>query len=253
RQMSQLAPLTNEIKDKFKDNPQEQQARIMGLYKEYGINPMAGCGPMLLQMPLFFTIYQCMLLYQFEFQKGTFLWLNRSMSEQTNGFIAPNLGQVDYILIVLYGISMVISTLLTPVSDPTQIKQQRLIGVGMSVFFTILMFTGSFPVPAAFVLYWTFTNILATAQALRTYRLPAPPLVKVNAPGGGVYPTAGTSKWMQKLEELQRQAEAQNSARQGGSGGSSTRAKTNGPLSGTIIETHTKTGTPAKHKPKKRK
>jgi YidC/Oxa1 family membrane protein insertase len=45
------------------------------------------------------------------------------------------------------------------------------------------------PLPSAFVLYWVFTNVFATIQMLRAYRMPAPPLVKVNAPGGGVYPT----------------------------------------------------------------
>ena len=63
----------------------------------------------------------------------------------------------------------------------------------MSVMFTVMMFTGVFPVPAAFVLYWIGTNVLATIQSLRAYRLPLPPLVKVNAPGGGVFPTGGAA------------------------------------------------------------
>ena len=63
-------------------------------------------------------------------------------------------------------------------------------GVGVAVIFTIFMFTGAFPVPAAFVLYWIFTNVLATLQSMRAYRLPLPPLVKVNAANGGVFPVA---------------------------------------------------------------
>src|SRR6185312_17302336 len=97
-----------------------------------------------------------------------------------------NLGELDPILIVIYGITMLSSTLLAPVSDPSQIKQQRLMGVGISFVWTIFMFF--WPVPSGFVLYWTFTNILSTAQSLRAYRLPLPPLRKVNAAGGGVYP-----------------------------------------------------------------
>jgi YidC/Oxa1 family membrane protein insertase len=188
RQMSQLGPLVAEIKDQYKDKPQKQQdmnKEVMELYQQYGINPMAGCMPALFQMPLFLMVYQSMLHYRFEFQKGTFLWINPSASSATHGFIARNLGEKDYILIVLYGISMLVTTLLTPVSDPSNAKQQRMMGVSMSVLFGIMMFF--WPVPAAFVLYWTFTNILATSQSLRAYRLPLPPLVKKNAPNGGVF------------------------------------------------------------------
>ena len=234
RQMSQLAPMMKEIKEKY--TPQESQMKIMELYREYGINPMAGCGPALVQMPLFLFVYQCMLYYQFEFQKGTFAWINPTTSAATNGFIAPNLGQVDVILIVLYGISLCASTLLQPVSDPTQVKQQRMIGLSFAILMPIFMLLGFFPVPAAFVLYWTFTNVLATAQSLRAYRLPMPPLVKVNTAAGGTYPQKG-GFWA-KLQEQARQAqEAQGDQKHG---------STNGTLTGS-------TGAPAKHKPKKRK
>jgi YidC/Oxa1 family membrane protein insertase len=187
RQMSQLTPLTNELKEKY--TGQELQVKIMELYKEYGMNPMQGCLPMFIQMPLFLLIYQAMLHYRFEFQKGTFLWVGSSLVNHFPGIVAKNLGERDYPLIVIYGISMIITTLLTPVSDPSNAKQQRMMGLSMSVMFAIMMFF--WPIPSAFVLYWIFTNILATSQSLRAYRLPLPPLVKVNAPGGGVYPTNG--------------------------------------------------------------
>ena len=253
RQMSQLVPLTNEIKQKYKNDQQTQQQKVMELYREYGINPLAGCFPALIQMPLFLTIYQCMLRYQFTFVKGTFLWINPVTSASTHGFIGPNLGQQDYILIVIYGITMVIATLLTPVSDPTQATQQRLMGVGVSLIFTVFMFTGAIPVVAGFVLYWTFTNILATAQSLRAYRLPMPALVKINAPGGGVLPKK-SSKWQQMMDKMMEEQKKIQDQKGGtpalddktNKGGSS---KNNSD----IIDEVPKTGTPAKHKPKKRK
>jgi len=229
RKMQQLAPLVKEIKAEFTDkngkttNQAELQQRTMGLYKEYGINPLAGCLPAGIQFPLFITVYQFMLRYQFAFRNGTFLWVNPKASLATHGFLAPTLGDRDYVLIILYGITMVFSTLLMPVTDPTQIKQQRLMGIGMGLLFTFFMFTGAFPTPAAFVLYWVFTNLLATAQSLRAYRLPIPPLEKVNTQPGGVFPMAPFGK-----------------------------PGTNGKASGTI-EIPKSTGTPAKHKPKKRK
>ena len=245
RQMSQLVPLTNEIKEKYKDEPQLQQQKVMELYREYGINPLAGCFPAFLQMPLFLTVYQFMLHYQFAFQAGTFLWINPSVAKLTHGITAPNLGELDYPLIVIYGITMLVSVLLAPVSDPTQAKQQRAMSVGMSILFSVFMFF--WPLPSAFVLYWTFTNILSSLQSYRAYRLPMEPLQKVNAAGGGVYPKSPVAgKWMKMMEDFQAQAAAQQ-GEQGKNGSTK-------PGTGQVISNgEVKTGTPAKHKPKKRK
>lgn len=217
RQMQQLLPLINELKEKYKGNQAELQVKTMELYKTYGINPMAGCFPALLQMPLFLFVYQCMVHYRFEFRNGVFLWITPSVAANTNGITAPNLGEMDYPLLVIYGVSMVISTLLSPISDPTQAKQQRLMGVGVSVFVTIMMFF--WPLPSAFVLYWICTNLLSTFQSLRAYRLPVAPLVKVNAPNGAVFPGAVT----------------------------------NGASNGHVGELFKKTGTPKTQKPKKKR
>ncbi|MEI8281930.1 MAG: YidC/Oxa1 family membrane protein insertase [Armatimonadota bacterium] len=233
RQMSQLSPLMTKIKEEFKDDPQEMNKRVMALYKEYGLNPAAGCAPAFVQMPLFLTVYQCMLLYQFEFQKGTFAWINPTTSLATHGFTAPNLGTQDAILIIVYGISMIISQMLTPVSDPSQKRQMRLMGIGISVLFTFFMFTGAFPVVSGFVLYWTFTNIFATAQSLRAYRLPLVPLQKVNTKDGGVYPQDPTDMfpWMKKAAGKDKPTPP-------------TKGKSN-------VDPSKKTGKPQQHKPKK--
>lgn len=228
RQMSQLTPLVNEIKEQYKpkdgkplplEKQNEMNQRVMGIYSEYGLNPMAGCWPAFLQMPLFLLIYQSMLHYRFEFEKGTFLWINESVGKATDGFLAANLGQKDYLLIVIYGASMIVTTLLTPVSDPTNAKQSRMIGLLMAVMFSIMMFF--WPVPSAFVLYWVFTNVLATAQSLWIYKLPLAPLQKKNTKPGGVIPQpTGLGKF-----------------------GGQTNVKPSGEV---------KTGVPQKHKPKKK-
>lgn len=194
RQMSQLSPLMSEIKEKYKrkdgkpltmQESQEQNQEMMGLYSQYGINPASGCFPMLLQLPLFLMVYQSMLHYRFEFEQGLFLWINPTLSQNTTGFIAANLGQKDYILLTLYAISMIATALLMPVSDPMNAKQQRIMGISISGIFGVMMFF--WPVPSAFVLYWTFTNVLATAQSLYSYRLPVEPLKqKVSAAGGAI-------------------------------------------------------------------
>lgn len=221
RQMSQLSPLMNEIKEKYKrkdgkpltmQEQQEMNQEMMGLYSQYGINPASGCFPMLLQLPLFLMIYQAMLHYRFEFENGFFLWISPGLSQSTNGFIAANLGQKDYILLTLYAISMVATALLMPVSDPLNARQQRIMGVSISGIFGVLMFF--WPVPSAFVLYWTFTNILATAQSLYSYRLPVQPLQKKVSAAGGAIP---------------------------------------GPMNGIVKNPPAKTGVPQRHQPKKKK
>lgn len=247
RMMSQLAPLTKDLKEKYGNDAQQLQLKTMELYKEYGLNPMAGCAPAFVQMPLFLTVYQAMLLYQFEFQKGNFLWINEATSKATNGFIAPNLGSQDAILIIIYGISMVISQFLTPVSDPSQVKQMRLMGIGISVMFTVFMFTGAFPVVSGFVLYWTFTNILATFQSLRAYRLPLPPLQKVNTIHGGTLPNDPPfgMGWLKNFPQPP-------TGNPGGSAGSAKSTPKSTQTNGkTDIKTSTKTGKPKQHKPKK--
>lgn len=271
RKMSQLTPRLKEIKEKFADDQVEMNKRSMELYSKYGINPFAGCLPAVVQMPLFLTVYQCILHYQFEFTKGYFLWINPTTSAATHGFFAPNLGQQDYVLITIYAITMVISTLLTPVTDPTQAKQQRMIGVSAAVIFPVMMLLRLFPVVSGFVLYWTFTNLFSMAQSLRAYRMPMEELKEVNAPGGGVFPgSKPKSKMAQMMEDLQRMAEEEQRRKQGGDdetgGGSARKPKSGGPQGGLgggkisparpVGQTDGGsggTGTPAKHKPKKRK
>ncbi len=237
RQMTQLAPLVKDLKEKFKNDPAQLNVKTMELYREYGVNPLAGCFPALIQMPLFLGVYQCMLHYQFEFSNGTFLWINREMSKSTGGFVAPNLGQLDYILVLVYGVSMVITTLLQPITDPNNIRQQRMIGLAFAIFVPVSLLFGIFPVAGAFVLYWTFTNILATAQSLRVYRMPIQPLMKVNAPGGGVYPGKPKGKWMEFFEKMQDASNEQ--------------AQRSTPTKSDTDEGSK--GKPAQHKPKKRK
>lgn len=212
KQMMQLQPLVKEIKEKY-TNKQGQvtdsvamQKDTMGLYSDYGINPAAGCGPALLQLPLFLLVFQSMLHYRFEFLKGTFLWINPGSHAAMGNFVAPNLGQSDTILLVIYGISMVIATYLQPVNDPSNAKQQRVMGVAVSVAVTVMMFF--YPLPSAFVLYWIFLNLFSTAQSLRAAKLPVPPLTKVATSAGGARAKSG---FFQKLmEESERQMNEKN-------------------------------------------
>lgn len=204
RQMQQLLPRIKEIKAAYPKDSATQQKETMAVYKEYGINPMMGCIPLVIQTPFFIAIYDCMLRYRFEFQHGTFLWVNPVTSAATHGFIAPNLGQQDTILLILYTLTMLSSQLLMPVSDPTNAKSQRIMGVVMSIAIPGTMLLGFYVLPSAFVLYWTFTNIIATIQALLAYRQPVPPLERVLTADGGLIPGRKQSFWEKMQGDLER-------------------------------------------------
>lgn len=174
KRMALLQPFIKELQEKYQG--QELQMRTMKLYQKYGINPLAGCWPMLIQMPIFLWIFYSMRHYQFEFHKGTFLWITPEVAARFPGIVAPNLGERDVLLVLLYGISMLATTIFS-VTDPAQAKQSRLIGIAMAVIFTILMLF--WPFPSAFVLYWIGLNILATIQSVRISRMTVPPLVEI--------------------------------------------------------------------------
>lgn len=213
RQMQQLMPRIKEIKAANGKDMAAQQKETMALYKEYGINPMMGCFPLIIQTPFFIAIYDCMLRYRFEYQKGVFAWINPHTSAATHGFIAPNLGQQDTILLVVYTLTMLSSQLLMPVSDPTQVKQQRIMGVVMSIAIPGSMLLGFYVLPSAFVLYWTFTNIISTTQALLAYRQPVPPLERVRTTDGGIIP----GRKISFIEKIQMAMESKYEAARGAS------------------------------------
>ncbi|WP_457562620.1 membrane protein insertase YidC [Caminibacter pacificus] len=144
--LKELAPKMKEIQEKYKKDPQKLQMHMMKLYKEHGANPLGGCLPLLLQIPIFYGIYK-LLLYSIELKGAHFLWI-KDLSLMDPYFILP----------VLMGVSMYIHQKLTPTNfqDPMQEKIFKF----LPVIFTIMMAT----FPAGLVLYWTTNNILSIAQ-----------------------------------------------------------------------------------------
>ncbi len=144
--LKELAPKMKEIQERYKKDPQKLQMHMMKLYKEHGANPLGGCLPLLLQIPIFYGIYK-LLLYSIELKGAEFLWI-KDLSEMDPYFILP----------VLMGITMYIHQKLTPTNfqDPMQEKIFKF----LPVIFTIMMAT----FPAGLVLYWTTNNILSILQ-----------------------------------------------------------------------------------------
>jgi len=170
KEMQKVAPLIKEIQEQYKGDQKAIGEKTMALYKEHKINPFASCLPLLVQMPILMLLYYTIRSYEFQFAKGTFLWIGSSLSHLASFPVmfnpgslvwvtARNLAEPDLILVVLYVISMYISTKLSAV-DPTQAEQQKMMAVVMPVMFAFI-FAGF---PSAFLLYWLVFNILQTAQ-----------------------------------------------------------------------------------------
>lgn len=145
-QMRELAPRLESMKKKFGDDRQKMQQAMMELYKTEKINPMSGCLPILIQIPVFISLYW-MLLGSVELRHAPFFgWIQ-------------DLSAVDpyYILPIIMGISMIIQTKLNPKpTDPIQAKVMTWMPVIFSVFF--------FFFPAGLVLYWVVNNIISIWQ-----------------------------------------------------------------------------------------
>ncbi len=145
-QMRELAPRLESMKQKFGDDKQKMQQAMMELYKTEKINPMSGCLPIVIQIPVFISLYW-MLLGSIELRHAPFFgWIQ-------------DLSAVDpyYILPIIMGISMIIQTKLNPKpTDPIQAKVMTWMPVIFSVFF--------FFFPAGLVLYWVVNNIISIWQ-----------------------------------------------------------------------------------------
>ncbi len=146
--LKDLAPKMKEIQLKYKKDPQKLQAHMMKMYKEHGANPLGGCLPLVLQIPIFYGIYK-LLLYSVELKGAHFLWIH-DLSAMDPYFILP----------ILMGVSMYIHQRLTP--SNFQDKMQEKIFKFLPLIFTFMMAT----FPAGLVLYWTTNNILSILQQL---------------------------------------------------------------------------------------
>lgn len=163
RRMAAIQPLMAEIKEKYKDNPQKMQQAMMGLYKEHKINPLGGCLPMLVQIPVFFALF-VVLRISIELRFAEFLWISDLSAPERIlefGFTIPLLGwDALNILPLLMTVTMVIQQKLTPAAgDPQQQKIMLVMMPAMMLFFLYNFASG-------LALYWTTQNVLMILQQL---------------------------------------------------------------------------------------
>ena len=164
KEMQKLQPYIQELQAKHKNDKELLGKKTMELYKDHGINPMAGCTPLLFQLPIMYTLYYTIRLYQYQFSHGTFLWIGSPLSHLFPQYLGINLGQPDIPILLLYAGSMYVTQKMTvtPTMDPQQAETQKMMAL-MTPFMTTYFFL-SYHLPSAFVLYYLIFNVLSTAQ-----------------------------------------------------------------------------------------
>ncbi len=167
-EMKKIQPLMTEIREKYKDDKKKQNEEIMALYRTYKVNPMGGCLPMVVQIPIFFALYR-MLYEAIELRHAPFFgWINDLSAPDRLfdfGFSIP-LMQPPYgipVLTLLMGASMFLQQKMQPaMGDSTQAKMMML----MPIFFTVIFVNFS----AGLVLYWLVNNVVSIGQQFYVQR-----------------------------------------------------------------------------------
>ncbi|WP_312144920.1 membrane protein insertase YidC [Brevundimonas sp.] len=173
--MRTLQPKMEEIKKKFKDDPQKQQQETMALYQREKINPLAGCLPILVQIPVFYALYK-VLFVTIEMRHAPFFGWIRDLSARDPSTIWNLFGAIPWdpstlplvgsllngplhlgVLPIVYGLTMWLQQSMNP---PAQDPMQRQIFAFLPFIFTFIMA----PFAAGLLIYWAWNNILSIAQ-----------------------------------------------------------------------------------------
>ena len=150
--MQRLAPKLKKLQEKYKDDPPMLQQKMGALYRDAGVNPLAGCLPMLIQMPILMGMYYALYHFRFDEGKDIFFWL-------------PSLSQPDplYILPLLSAATTFLMQKQTTAEVNGQMKM-------MMIFMPLFIGFISLNFPSGLVLYWVTMNIVQIGQQWWMYR-----------------------------------------------------------------------------------
>jgi YidC/Oxa1 family membrane protein insertase len=174
RQMAALNPKMQELREKYKDDPTRMNQEVMKLYKQYGINPVGGCLPMMIQIPIFFGLFK-MLGQAVELRNAQFLWV-KDLSQPDTVAHLPLLGWPINIIPLCMAATQIWLMAMTPkTGDPTQRR--------VMMFTPLIFLFICYNFAAALALYYTAQNLFSILQFYQNKRQPVPTLEKV-APTG---------------------------------------------------------------------
>jgi YidC/Oxa1 family membrane protein insertase len=168
--MQKLQPKLKELQVVYKDDRQGLNRAMMQLYREHKVNPMGGCLPMVLQIPVFFAFYNA-LLYAIELRHAPFICWHTERWWIGRGICDLSIYDPSYLTPVLMGLTMFVQQKMTPVTgDPMQAKIMQFMPLMFLVFFL--------KAPAGLVIYWLINNVLSIAQQMLINRTYSPDLSK---------------------------------------------------------------------------
>ena len=152
RAMQRIQPEIEKIRKRHADDPQKLNAAVFAMYKENRVNPMGGCLPLVIQMPVLFSLYQ-VFLHAIELRQAPFMAWITDLSAPDMLFSVMGF-PIRVLPVIMFG-SAILQQRMTP-TDPRQIQTMQL----MNVFLLVLFYN----LPSGLVLYWTITNLLTAAQ-----------------------------------------------------------------------------------------
>ncbi|MDO8536284.1 MAG: membrane protein insertase YidC [Candidatus Omnitrophota bacterium] len=166
QKMHELHPQMEKLKVQFKDNPQKLNKEVMELYKKYNINPLGGCLPLLLQMPIFIALYQA-LTKSIDLRGASFLWIkDLSMPDAvsipaTLPLIGNHLNILPLVMVVLMVFQQKVSTkVMGSAVTEEQKQQQKMMLIMMPVMFGFIFYN----MPSGMVLYWVVNTLLTIVE-----------------------------------------------------------------------------------------
>ena len=206
KRMSQLQPMMKELKEKYPNDPNKLNMEMMKLYQKFGVNPVSGCLPMFIQIPIFFAFYR-VLQHATELRGEPFLfWVKDLARPDTVWDIAlpfnlPILGHElpINILPIIMAVTMIIQMRLTPQAGDKM--QQRIMNLMPLMFFAFC-----YNFASALALYWTTQNIISIGQTYLIRRLPEPKLEKKDKKPGFFARLMEQQRLM--MEQQQKNAQA---------------------------------------------
>ena len=180
KKMQAIQPLVNSINEKYKGIPArdprqaDKNTEVMALYKKYGINPLGGCLPMLLQIPFFYAYYR-VLSVSIEMRGASWLWIH-DLAQPETGFFA-HLGTPLRLLPLILIVTQFFSQKMTPPSPGVDPAQQK-----MMMFMPLMMGFIFYGVSSGLVLYWLTSNLVGVAQQWLLNRQTPAPVVEMPKP-----------------------------------------------------------------------
>ncbi len=208
RKMSALAPKMQELKEKYKDDPTRMNQEVMKLYKEHGVNPVGGCLPMMIQIPIFFGLFS-MLGQAAELRNASFLWVH-DLSQPDTVAIIPGLG---WIPILATGRRSNHQSPSHPhgrdqrLAHAHDAEDRRTTQQRVMMFMPLIFLFFCYNFAAALALYYTTQNLFTILQLYQNQKATVPVLEKVRADQAcekDDHDAQGTTRHHARLSRLRR-------------------------------------------------